>query len=223
MTIKNNYILIGPPGSGKGTQAELLLKKYRYLHYVYPGDMYRDFVKLKTKTAKVAKKILDQGGLQPMELNTALWVHEIAYNVKASEKFLLDGCPRRLVEGVTIRNFLNFIDELKSTRILFIDVSKKEAFDRLLHRRVCKKCENIIPWVGKYKDLKRCDKCGGELTERADDQGLVKLKRRFSLYEKDTIPAINYLKKYCKLIKINGEQSIENVFKEIVKKIEQNG
>lgn len=221
--IKNNYILIGPPGSGKGTQAELLLKKFKYLHYVYPGDMYRDFVKLKTKTAKVAKVILEKGDLQPVELNTAMWVHEIAFGVKENEKFLLDGCPRRVTESITTYNFLKFIDELKSTKLIFIDISKKEAFNRLLHRRVCKKCENIIPWVGKYKELERCNKCGGELVERADDQGIAKLKRRFALYEKDTVPAINYLKRYCKLIRINGEQSIESVFKEIIKKIEKNG
>jgi adenylate kinase len=156
-----------------------------------------------------------------MELTTSLWMHEIAYNLKENERFLLDGCPRRLSEAKIIQNFLQFIEELKSTSLIFIDVSRKEAFARLLHRRVCKKCEKIIPWVGEYKNLVKCDRCGGSLIERADDQGLIKLKRRFDIYSKDTVPAINYLKVQCHFIKINGEQTIENVFKDIIKAIEK--
>jgi adenylate kinase len=88
----------------------------------------------------------------------------------------------------------------------------------LTKRRICKNCKRLIPWVGEFKKLKNCDKCGGLLITRTDDKP-VAIKKRLEEFKKEVTPVLNYYKKQGRLIKINGEQSIENVFKEILKKL----
>ena len=100
-------------------------------------------------------------------------------------------------------------------KIILINISGKESFNRLTKRRQCQKCGQLIPWVGEFK---KCDKCSGELITRPDDKMEV-IEKRLEEYKKETIPSINYYKKRGRLIKINGEQSIENVFKDILKAI----
>ncbi|MBI2038417.1 MAG: hypothetical protein HYT19_00645 [Candidatus Nealsonbacteria bacterium] len=97
-----------------------------------------------------------------------------------------------------------------------MNISRKESFNRLTKRRQCKKCGQLIPWVGDFKKLKKCDKCGGELVVRADDS-LISIKKRLEEYKNKTVPVINYYKKQGRIIEINGEQSIGNVFKDILK------
>lgn len=193
-----NFIIIGPPGSGKGTQAKLLLKRFKGLHYVYPGDIFRALFNANTDAGDRIKKIGESGGLQPEELATTLWMYEISFNVKKGYGFLLDGSPRKPKEAEALFNFLKFLDKLKTTILFLINVSEKESFKRL---------------------TKRVDVATGKEIKRADDDK-KKIKLRWSLYKKETIPAINYMRrKSCRLIEVNGEQSIENVFKDILKAI----
>ena len=183
-----NFVLIGPPGSGKGTQAKLLLNKFRNSYYISSGQLFRKLGRKKTDTGERVKKIVDSGGLPFDNLAPTLWMHEIAFNLRKNQRIIADGFPRRLQEAKDLDAFLEFLDRKKTTLFLLIHISEKEA-------------------------LKRLPKRG-----RADDE-IKDIKRRFRLYKKRTIPAINYLKKHCNLIYINGEQSIENVFKDILKGI----
>ncbi len=192
-----NIILIGPPGSGKGTQAKLLLKKFKKLYYVYPGEIFRKLFSLNTDAGNRIKKIGEKGGLQSEDFAITLWMHEISFNVKENQGFLLDGSPRKTRESESLYDFLKFLDRIKTTKLFFINISKKESYNRLSNR---------------------IDAKTGKAIKRADDSK-KRIDLRWKLYEQDTVPAINLIRKHIKFIKINGEQSIENVFKDIVKAI----
>ncbi len=213
-----NFTLIGKSGSGKGTQAKLLMEHFGNLYYVYTGDLFRDLAKADTDTGRRIKKIVGEGGLPFDELATTLWMHKIAYNVKENQGILFDGSPRRLDEAKSLDEFMEFLERKENTFNILIDISRKEAFDRLSKRRICKKCERLIPWVGEFKELKVCDKCGGGLVTRPDDT-LEAINNRLDFYDRRVVEAVEYYEKQNRLIKINGEQSIEDVFKDILKAI----
>jgi len=192
-----NFILIGPPGSGKGTQAKLLLKKFPNSFYVSTGQLFRKLSGEKTDVGERVKHVVESGGLPFDDLATTLWMNEIAFNLKKNQRIIADGFPRRLQEAKDLDAFLKFLERKENTYFLLIHISEKEAFKRLSKGRVFKK---------------------GERVKRADDDP-EDIKRRFRIYRKRTIPAMDYIKKQGRLIEINGEQSIENVFKDILKAI----
>lgn len=213
-----NFTLIGRSGSGKGTQAKLLMKHFGNLYYVYTGDLFRDLAKADTDTGKRIKKIIEKGGLPFDELATTLWMHKIAYNIKENQGIIFDGSPRRLDEAKSLDEFMEFLERKENTFNILIDISRKEAFNRLSKRRICKKCERLIPWVGEFKKLKVCDKCGGELVTRPDDTSEA-INNRLDFYDKRVVEVIDYYGKQNRLIRINGEQSIEDVFQDILRAI----
>jgi len=183
-----NFILIGPPGCGKGTQAKLLLKKFKKYYYISTGKLFRKLSEEKTDVGERIKSIVESGGLPFDDLATALWMYDIAFNVKKNQGIVADGFPRRLQEAKDLDAFLKFLERKNTTLVFFINISEKEA-------------------------LKRLPKRG-----RVDDK-IKDIKKRFRIYRKRTIPAINYLKKNTKFFVINGEQPIEKVFKDILKYI----
>ena len=213
-----NFTLIGRSGSGKGTQAKLLMEHFGNMFYVYTGDLFRDLAKTDTDTGRRIKKIIGEGGLPFDELATTLWMHKIAYNVRKDQGIIFDGSPRRIEEAKNIDKFLEFLDRKENTFNILIDISRKEAFNRLSKRRICKKCNRLIPWVGEFKKIKVCDKCGGELIARPDDAPEA-INNRLNFYDQRVVKAVEYYEKQNRLVKINGEQSIENVFKDILKAI----
>jgi len=214
-----NFVLLGPQGCGKGTQARLLLNKFKDLYYIYTGDLYRDLIGKDSDAAKRIKRVVESGDLVMESVTLSLWINKIIYNIKSNQGILLDGSPRRLKEAEDFVELFRFLERDKNTIVFVINISKQESFDRLTKRRVCKKCKQVIPWIGKYKELKKCDKCGGELFRRQDDD-IDGIKLRLKRYRQWTIPAINYIKnKNMKVVEINGEQPIEKVFKDILKNI----
>lgn len=217
---KLNFILIGRSGSGKGTQAKLLNKHFGgNLFHVVTGDLFRHLAKQKTDTSKRIAEILIEGGLPFDDLATTLWMYQIAHNLKEDQGLICDGFPRRVKEAENLDRFLEFLKRKQDVRVLLIDVSEKEAFDRLTKRRACKKCGRLIPWVGEFKKLKVCE-CGGKLYYRTDDKPKA-IKGRMEYFKKSVVPTIDYYKKQKRLIRIDGEQSIEDVFKDILKAIEK--
>ncbi|MBI2450519.1 MAG: nucleoside monophosphate kinase [Candidatus Nealsonbacteria bacterium] len=213
-----NFVLIGRSGSGKGTQAELLMKHFGDFLHVITGDLFRSLAKADSHVGEIIRKILQEGGLPYDDLATTLWMHEIAFNLKSSQGLMADGFPRRLPEAKNLDRFLEFLSRKENTFYLLIDISREEAFSRLTKRRICKKCGKLIPWVGVFRELKVCDNCGGELMTRADDKPEA-INNRLDYYEKSVVPVVEYYKEQGKLININGEQPIENVFKDILKAI----
>lgn len=210
-------IFLGPPGSGKGTQAKLLAKKFN-LEYLGIGDILRKRRKIKDFTGKKLWKIMTKGDLVPQFRITKVWIDKFEEfkKRKGFRGFVLDGSPRWLIEANLLDEALEWYEWKNYAKIILINVSQRETISRLAKRRVCKSCKRLMPWVGEFKKLKKCDKCGGELITRLDDKPEA-MRRRFKKFRKFTLPAINHYKKQRKLIRINGEQSIENVFKDILK------
>jgi len=190
-----NFILIGPPGSGKGTQAKLLLKHFGNLYYISTGNLFRKLSATKSDAGKRVKKIVYSGGLPMDEIAITLWMHEIIFRIRENQGILGDGFPRRVSEAKGIDELLEFLERKRNTVFFLIYISEKESHKRL---------------------VRRVDAATGKEIKRADDEKRD-IKLRWKLYRQRTIPAIKYLKKNCRLIKINGEQSIENVFKDILR------
>ncbi len=218
MSNQYNFTLIGRSGCGKGTQAKLLIEHFGDFLYISTGDLFRNLSKANTDTSIKIKKILEEGGLPFDDLATALWMHEIAYNLKQDQGLILDGAPRRVNEAKNLDRFLEFLERKNNTFNLLIDISREEAFGRLSKRRICQKCGRLIPWVGEFKKIKVCDKCGGELITRPDDTAEA-IKNRLDFYDERVIKVVEYYEDQNRLIKINGEQSIEQVFNEILSHI----
>jgi adenylate kinase len=210
-----NFVLIGRSGSGKGTQAKLLMEKFGNFFYVSTGDLLRDLATQKTDVGERIERILDAGKLPSDDLATALWIREIAYNLKKGQGLMADGFPRRLQEAMDLYELMDFLERNDKTFYLLIDISRDEAFNRLAKRRICKKCGRLIPWVGEFKKLEVCDECTGELETRPDDTNEA-INNRMDYFEESVVPAIKFYEEKGKLTKINGEQSIEDVFKDIL-------
>ena len=210
-------IILGPPGSGKGTQAKLLAEKFK-LEYIGSGDTLRTRQKLGDFTGKKLAKVMGRGELVPSLVVTDLAANELEKFKKRPKinGFVLDGWTRTIMEAVLMEEALSWYEWEKNVKVLFINISSRESFNRLTKRRQCKKCGKLIPWIGKFKKLKECDECGGKLMTRPDDN-LQSIKKRLKEFKNETIRAINYYKKQGRLIKIDGEQSIEDVFKDILK------
>jgi len=210
---KQIVIFLGKSGSGKGTQAKLLQKKLG-LDYIGSGDLLRARAKKKDFSGKKIVKILAKGKLIPMPAIFKLWLDK----TEELKGFIMDGNPRRITEAYLIDEALEFYEWDKNVKILLIHISDKEAIWRLTKRRICKKCKKIIPFVGEFRKIKKCPKCNGQLVGRSDDT-IKAVKNRLKWFKTEVQPIINYYRKTGRLIKINGEQSIESVFKDILKAI----
>jgi len=218
MTKPLSFALIGRSGCGKGTQADLLMKHFGNLFYVSTGNMLRELSKMDTLAGKAAKKVLENGELIPDFMIIGLWMRELCMNLKEEQGFLFDGALRRLSEVKVADGFLKFLDRENTFFPILLDIPRQEAFDRLTKRRICKKCGKIIPWVGEFKKLEKCDACGGELFHRQDDN-LEAIKNRLDYFDKEVVEVLEYYKNDNRLITINGDQPIEKVFEDIMKAI----
>jgi len=208
-------ILIGRSGCGKGTQAKLLIKEFGF-GYLSSGEFLRDRTKKNDFSGRKLKKVMGRGELVPTPVMFRFWAGKIAeIRNKVNKKgLILDGNPRALLEAELMDGIFEWF-EWTNIRVILLDISDKEAFNRLTKRRICQKCGRLIPWVGEFKKLKKCSQCGGELKTRFDDKPKA-IRARLDYYKKDVQPAVDYYKKQGKLIRISGEQSIEGVYKEII-------
>lgn len=207
---------MGRSGCGKGTQAKLLIKKFGF-DYLSSGKLLRDRTKKNDFSGKKLKKVMRKGELVPAPVMFKFWAGKIAEIREQINKkgLILDGNPRALLEAKLMDGIFDWF-EWSNIKVILLDISNKEAFNRLTKRRICQKCGRQIPWVDEFKKLKKCNKCGGELMTRFDDKPEA-IKTRLDFYKKDVQPAVDYYKKQGKLIRVSGEQPIESVHQEILK------
>jgi len=215
------FIFLGRAGSGKGTQAELLVKKLDLI-YIGSGELLRERAKTEDFTGQKEDETMKSGALVPTTLIFMLWINrleEIKKTMNGNFRgIIFDGSPRQLDEAQLLDEALKWYEWDKNVKVLLIDISRDEAFNRLTKRRICKECGKLIPFVGHYKTLEKCDKCDGELEVRSDDTPEA-ISERLDLFEKEVMPVIDFYEKQGKLVKVDGEQSIEEVHKEIMSKI----
>ncbi len=209
------FLLFGRSGCGKGTQGKLLAKKFGLTVYG-SGNLLRARAQKDDFSGKKLKKVLAKGVLAPTSLIYKEWANKFDA-LKKDKNFkgmILDGSPRKEIEADLLNQAFEWYEWKNVYRIL-IDISRKEAQDRLLKRRICRKCDRIFPWIGEFKKLEKCDQCGGELERRGDDE-VSAIKERLDYYEKEVVPMIEYYEKRSELITVSGEQEIEKVFEDIL-------
>jgi len=215
---KEVIIILGPPGAGKGTQTKLLQKEFG-LKYIGSGDLLRARKKKEDYTGSKIAESIDNGKRVPTPVIFKLWMDKLEEFKQDSEikGFVFDGSPRTTFEAHMVDLALEWYDWDKNRKVLFINISEKEAIDRLTKRRMCKNCGRILPYIGEFKTLEKCDKCGGELYTRKDDE-IEEIKERLRWFKEEVLLVVDYYKDKGILVEINGEQSIEDVQKEILEK-----
>jgi adenylate kinase len=213
-----DVILLGPPGSGKGTQALKMIERYT-IPQISTGDILRGAVKERTTLGVEAQGYMDQGRLVPDEVVVGI-VRDRLKAPDCAEGFILDGFPRTLPQAealdATMQELKRAIDHVVS-----IEVDKEELLKRLTGRRTCRTCGAMYHLI--FDPPTRdgiCDKCGGELYQRDDDQEET-IRERLQVYEEQTSPLIAYYREKGLLRTINGVGEIEEIFRTIVKAIEE--
>lgn len=206
-------VILGPPGAGKGTQAEYIVKRYNIPH-ISTGDIFRENIKNNTELGKEAKSYMDKGLLVPDDLVIAL-VEDRLNKDDAKEGFLLDGFPRTVAQAVSLDSILDK-NEDKLTKVINISVDPEILIERAVGRRVCKTCG--MTYHVKFNPPKEegvCDKDGTKLIQRDDDTEET-VKTRISVYFDQTAPLIDYYRAQNLLIDIDGAKDIDKVFDDIV-------
>jgi adenylate kinase len=206
-------ILLGPPGAGKGTQAAGIVEKHNIPH-ISTGDIFRKNIKEGTELGNKAKSYMDQGMLVPDELTVGL-VKDRLLQDDCENGFLLDGFPRNTFQAEALDKFL---DEINSplNNVINIEVDKNLLVTRAIGRRICKQCSATYHIeFNPPKVAGICDVCGGELYQRADDNEET-VSKRIQVYLDETKPLIEYYSNKGIISTIEGEQSIDKVFEDII-------
>lgn len=206
-------VILGPPGAGKGTQAEYIVERYNIPH-ISTGDIFRENIKNNTELGKEAKSYMDKGLLVPDDLVIAL-VEDRLNKADAKEGFLLDGFPRTVAQAVSLDSILDKNND-KLTKVINISVDPEILIERAVGRRVCKTCG--MTYHVKFNPPKEegiCDKDGTKLIQRDDDTEET-VKTRISVYFDQTAPLIDYYRAQNLLVDIDGAKDIDKVFEDIV-------
>jgi len=206
-------IIFGPPSAGKGTQAQMLSKKYG-IPQVATGDLLRDAVAKQTPLGIKIKSYLDTGKLGPDDLIVQL-IKDRTSKPDCKNGYLLDGFPRTMGQAVEL-------DKMTSVDLVLNIVVDMEALvERAVGRRICPKCAAV--YHIKFNLPKKagvCDKCGASLIQRDDDKEET-VRKRLKVYTEQTAPLIEHFKKKGNLVDIDGSKGIDGVFDQMVKAIDR--
>jgi adenylate kinase len=206
-------ILLGAPGAGKGTQAVMLAAKLK-LAQVASGDLFRQALQQETELGKKAKAFMEKGRLVPDEITIQMVLERLAApDVKNGA--ILDGFPRNIKQAGALDKALAKQGKVVDS-VIYIKVSEGELLKRLGGRWICRNCQAPYHEVDSPPKVKgRCDRCGGELYQRADDNPAT-VKKRLEVYFAETAPLIDYYKKVEKLREIDGGGGADKVNRRII-------
>ncbi|MGM0651606.1 MAG: adenylate kinase [Bacillota bacterium] len=205
-------ILLGPPGAGKGTQAENIVKDYS-LVYISTGDILRSAVKEGTGLGRKVKHYMDQGTLVPDDLVVEIVKNRLR-DPDCQNGALFDGFPRTVKQAEFLEEALSEI-ETSVDAVLSIEVEESELIERLTGRRICSKCGAVFHLTFNPPEVRNvCDQCGGDLYQR-DDDTFETVKERLAVYKKQTEPLVNFYEGKNILFPIDGNQDIDSVYQQI--------
>lgn len=203
---------MGLPGAGKGTQAEQIVEKHKIPH-ISTGDMFRSAIKEGTDLGLQAKSFMDKGELVPDEVTIGI-VRERLSKADCEKGFLLDGFPRTVPQAEALENILSDLNR-KIDFVINIDVEKELLMERLTGRRICKSCGSTYHLVFNPPATEGvCDRCNGELYQRADDNEET-VQNRLEVNLKQTQPLLDFYETKGYLRNINGQQDIRKVFADL--------
>ena len=204
-----NIIFLGPPGAGKGTQAQMICDSLR-IPQISTGDILRRAMKEGTETGLKAKSYIDAGKLVPDDVIIDIVKERLAMD-DCRGGYILDGFPRTVPQAEALDGFA-VIDS-----VIELDVADQVLVDRLSGRRVCLKC-GATYHVSMLEGKTTCDKCGEELIQRDDDKAETVLNR-LKVYHEQTAPLTGYYEKKGLLHRVAGDQGIEGTFEAIMKEL----
>ncbi len=206
-------ILLGPPGSGKGTQAKKLVGDKQWPQ-LSTGDMLRASIKNGTKLGLEAKSFMDKGSLVPDSVVIGM-IAERTQESDCSKGFILDGFPRTIPQAEALDSLLSSNGK-KVGRVVQFDIPDSELESRLSGRRTCPNCNAMFHVTSaKPKKVGICDNCGTTLVQRSDDQVDV-IRKRLSVYHAQTSPLVNFYAGQGKLKKLDATQSQEDVYRNLL-------
>lgn len=206
-------VLLGAPGAGKGTQAVMLAEKKKLVQ-VASGDLFRKALQEQTELGKKAKVYMEKGQLVPNEITIQMVLERLSAPDCAGGA-ILDGFPRNIEQAKALDKAMaqksRAID-----KVVYIRVSEGELLKRLGGRWICRNCQAPYHEVDSPPKVKgKCDRCGGELYQRADDN-VETVKKRLEVYFAETSPLIDYFKRAGKLLEVNGEGAAADVNRRII-------
>jgi len=199
-------ILIGPQGSGKGTQGELMSAQYKIPH-IDVGELFREEAANKTKFGLESKSYWTKGQLVPDEM-TFGFIKQRLSKPDCKKGFVLEGFPRTVNQATLLDSFV------KPTVVIELAVPDEIGVQRISSRRICSKCEATYGHDVKPKKQGVCDKCGGKLVQREDDKPEM-IKRRLEIYHAETEPILGYYRMQRLVKTVDASKTIPEVFEEI--------
>jgi len=205
--------MLGAPGAGKGTQADILSQEMELPH-IASGDLFRRALEERTEVGLLAKKYMDKGELVPDGVTVKMIVERINQS-NCAPGCIFDGFPRTLQQAKVLDEALG--KEGKNIdRAIYIQVPNEELVKRLSGRWLCRRCQTPYHMVNSPPRAPgKCDKCGGELYQRSDDKEET-VKERISVFFNQTVPILDYYEKQGKLVRVNGNQGMQEVAEEII-------
>jgi len=206
-------IVLGAPGAGKGTQADILSREMDLPH-VASGDLFRQALEEKTRLGLLAKSYMEEGKLVPDEIVIKM-ILERVNQPDCSSGCLFDGFPRTLEQaGALDKAFA--VQGKGIDKAIYIQVPDEELVKRLSGRWICRDCQTPYHTITSPPKISgKCDKCGGELYQRPDDTEDT-VRKRLEVFFAQTMPIIDYYRKQNKLIEVNGDLGIKEVAKDII-------
>lgn len=207
-------IILGPQGSGKGTQAALIAARFK-IPTISPGEIFREETRRGTNLGRRIAKTINAGVMAPDAITNRI-VKERLGQPDCRRGAILDGYPRTLFQAKYLQNYW------QPDHVLFLNISTKEILHRLRGRLVCVGCPLVFHKIYKPSKLKElCESCGGHLERRADDNPAA-IRARLTIYRQETVPVIKFYEKFGLVRKIGGEKNIETVWQEIQKAFKRN-